>query len=164
MFLLQMIKDCGQIVSVKFKLRDELRANGVQDACKEYHMYSDYKLIWFSIGAVANRRMVTLYKRDGCSLINNNKKRKEVITRYRYGELQKLNIQIVDTSSNLLQSRAFLTDSKAPSNALKTKSLQTWHNRYCHLNNDYVKITLAIVIGLTLPSTQGDNYFCEGCV
>lgn len=64
----------------------------------------------FSIGGPTDRGMVTLNKRDGCSLIDDDGKMKEVITKYRSCKLYKLNIQAVGTSSDLSQSRAFLTN------------------------------------------------------
>ena len=108
----------------------------------------------FSIGAAADRGVVTIYKRDGCSLIDDDGKGKEVVTGYRSGKLYKLNIRAIGNQ----------VDPEATSTALKTESLQTWHNRFCHLNNDYVKTTATIVTGVNLPSTQGEDYFCEGCV
>lgn len=108
----------------------------------------------FSIGAAADKGVVTIYKRDGCSLIDDDGKGKEVVTGYRSGKLYKLNIRAIGNQ----------IDPEATSTALKTESLQTWHNRFCHLNNDYVKTTATIVTGVDLPSTQGEEYFCEGCV
>lgn len=52
----------------------------------------------FSIGVVADKDEGTLYKSDGCSLIDNDKIRKEVITGYHFNKLYKLNIQPVGTS------------------------------------------------------------------
>ena len=94
MFLLQMIKDCGSKVLVKFRLRDGLIDNGVQDAWKEYYMYPNCELICFQseLQAAAYRGVVTIYKTDDCSLIDDDGKRKEVVTGYRSSKLYKLNI------------------------------------------------------------------------
>jgi hypothetical protein len=44
------------------------------------------------------------------------------------------------------------------------QSLQVWHNRLCHINNETIKkmVTTNIIDGIQITTTDGDH-FCEAC-
>lgn len=112
----------------------------------------------FSISSAALKNVNTLYTKTGCQMLDNGVVLMEGTLQ---GMLYKLHIRAIPSSPQVSLIRSLGTSSTADA----TRSLETWHQRLCHLNYQTIMAMARTeaVAGMILQNKHTPE-FCVGCV
>jgi hypothetical protein len=143
----------------------------------------DLRTNLFSIGRVADRGVVTIYRKNTCQMIGDNGEGDILLTGIRTGtSLYKLQMKAVitneenscayqatnATSEGSTSTRVIEDQSKQGERHRikkpKKDSMEIWHHRFCHINTHTLRQTEQAVHGMLIQKKQNTKFFCEGCV
>ena len=127
----------------------------------------DLRTNLFSVGRVADKRMVTIYRKNTCQMIGDNGERDILLTGIHTGtSLYKLQVKAVITSEENSCAYQVTTSEGSTSTKVaedpskqgerriiktpKKDNIELWHHKFCHINTNTLRQTEQAVRGMLI--------------